>query len=76
MDHIWVCASEEEGARSPSLCSISRNRAQHKPVSCVSGEQRSEPDPEREPGTEVQVQLVVFKNKTYVLSVDRTKMRM
>lgn len=79
MDHFWVCASEEEGARSPSLCSISVNRAQlphqYKSVSCLSGKQRSEPDPEGEQGTEVQVQLVVFKNQTYILSVDRTKMR-
>lgn len=28
MDHFWVCANEKEGARSPSLCSISVNRAQ------------------------------------------------
>lgn len=42
MDHIWFCASEEEEARSPGLCSISANRAQfphqHKPLAVYQGD--------------------------------------
>lgn len=74
----FVQVKKREPGALASATSVNRPQFPHqrKQVSCVSGKQRSEPDPEREQGTEVQVQLVVFKNETYLLSVDRTKMSM